>query len=702
MRTVLLLLVMLGAPGALAEPDTFGLGTGRTGALRIESPQSVVVNAYASLSSSVAAGSREVTLSNVAPFSVGELVLLHQSTGVAPVPSSGDARALSLNSSAVGRFEYARVEALLDSGLRFTAPLQYGYTANEAQVVSVPEYTELEVRTGATLRALPWDGAKGGILAVMVSGRLRNDGLITVDGAGFRGGAFLNHASLTACTGLDQPVASGGSYKGEGLVSGRFGTASGRGNLANGGGGGNCHNAGGGGGGHIGAGGQGGRTGPVDNEREAGGLGGAPLVYLPSERLVFGGGGGAGEGNNSKGTGGGAGGGLMLLRAMEVRGVGQFRANGATPPPTAGDDGAGGGGAGGAISLRTVQEIECGKLEARGGTGGAVTEASFPLGPGGGGGGGLIFVQGGPFACPSAIFAGAAGQSAATGTPHGAGPATVDSGPAYGADQRVSQPFRSPNTPTLTQPANGATGVVARPLIQGSAEPNTRVHLFLDGVLLAMVTSSSTGAYAYSVPVDLTPGAHVLTASAEVLGARSPLSAPTRFDVVGVAGDGGTPDGGTPDGGTSEPEPPDSGTPDAGTVDGGAQVPGAPGQPPIVVIPAEGEVVDSTPLLGGTARGAYKVGLEVDGEEVTRVTVDAEGRFRYQLTEAQALAPGAHRVIARTYEPSGGAVASSAAHSFEVATAAEVGCGCGASSGAGLGAVALLLAAWASRRRSAH
>jgi uncharacterized protein (TIGR03382 family) len=279
----------------------------------------------------------------------------------------------------------------------------------------------------------------------------------------------------------------------------------------------------------------------------------------------------------------------------------------------------------------------------------------------------------------------------------------VDSGPAYGAEQRVSQPFRSPNTPTLTQPANGAADVVARPLIQGSAEPNTRVHLFLDGVLLAMVTSSSTGAYAYSVPVDLAPGAHVLTASAEVLGARSPLSAPTRFDVVGVAGDGGTPDGGTPD-----PEPPDAGTPDAGTpdagttVDGGPQVPGAPAQPPIVVIPAEGEVVDSTPLLGGTARGAYKVGLEVDGEEVTRVTVDAEGRFRYELTEAQALAPGAHRVIARTYEPSGGAVASSAAHSFEVATAAEVGCGCGASSGAGLGAVALLLAAWASRRRPAH
>ncbi len=697
MRIALLLFASLAAGGALAEPDTFGLGTGRDGSLKLDSSQDVVINHYGALTASVVAGARDVVISHAALFSAGELVLLHQSTGLSPVPASGDGRALSLSSSAVGRFEFARVEAVSASGLRLTAPLQYGYTANEAQVVSVPEYIELDVRQGNTVRAMPWDGSRGGILAALVTGRLRNDGVFTVEGMGFRGGAFVDHPNRNGCSELDEPMARGGSYKGESLVSGRFGTASGRGNLANAGGGGNCHNSGGGGGGHLGAGGQGGRSAPADDERDAGGLGGAPLVYLPSERLVFGGGGGAGEGNNSAGTSGGAGGGLMILRALEVRGTGVFRANGATPPPTPGDDGAGGGGAGGAISLRASQEIECGRLEANGGAGGNVTEASFVLGPGGGGGGGVIFLQGETFACTSQVLAGAAGLSAATGTSHGAGPTAVDSGPAYGSEQRLRQRFRLPTTPTLTQPANGATGVARRPRIEGSAQQDVRVHLLLDGQPLAMVTSDGTGAYVYSVPADLASGEHELLASAEVLGVRSPFSAPTRFTVV-PSGDGGAPDPGSPDAGA-----PDPGTADGGSgeplPDGGGQGPGVP-EPPVVVVPSEGEVVGPLPLLAGTARGAGKVGLEVDGQELTRVEVDAEGRFRYELTEGQALEPGVHRVIARTYEASGTVSASSPSISFEVAMSGAVGCGCGASSGAGLGAVALLLAAWASRRRS--
>ncbi|HEX8700852.1 MAG TPA: hemagglutinin, partial [Myxococcaceae bacterium] len=252
MRIALLLVACLVARGALAEPDTFSLGTGRNGLLKIENSQDRVINHYGALTASVAAGSRDVAISHANLFFAGELVLLHQSTGLSPVPASGDGRAVSLNSSAVGRFEYARVETVSATGLRLTAPLQYGFSAPGAQVVSVPEYTDLEVRQGSTLRAMPWDGSRGGILAALVSGRLRNDGLITVEGMGFRGGAFLNHPNLNGCSGLDEPVASGGSYKGESLVSGRFGTASGRGNLANGGGGGNCHNSGGGGGGHLG------------------------------------------------------------------------------------------------------------------------------------------------------------------------------------------------------------------------------------------------------------------------------------------------------------------------------------------------------------------------------------------------------------------------------------------------------------------
>ncbi|WP_306818542.1 adventurous gliding motility protein AgmC [Archangium lipolyticum] len=541
MRISSFLLGLLVTGSALAEPDTFGLGTGRNGSLRVESA-GVVINRYARLTADAAEGSSVLTVASAKGFAVGELVLVHQSTGLASVPASGDQRPLSLEGSSVGRFEYARISAVSDGALRLSAPLLYGYAANLSQVVWVPEYTELEVRAGASLSAKPWDGGSGGILAVLVTGRLRNDGRISVDGLGFRGGAFLTHDDLKGCTGLDEPVASGGSYKGEGLVAERFGTASGRGNLSHGGGGGNCHNAGGGGGGHGGTGGLGGRSAPADGEQDAGGLGGAPLAYVPYERLVLGGGGGAGEGNNGEGTGGGAGGGLMLIRAREVRGEGRFSAVGETPPPTAGGDGAGGGGGGGAISLRVEQELRCGAVDASGGAGGDTTEASFPVGPGGGGGGGVVFLQGGSLECSTSVLAGAPGQSAATGNAHGAGPVSVGEGTAPGVGQVVESPFRVPASPALTSPVDGATGVHPRPRITGSAEPGAQyVHLFLDGAPYARLTPSADGTFSYEAPAELTLGSHELHASAETLGVRSPVSAPIRFEVVPQEGDGGLP-----------------------------------------------------------------------------------------------------------------------------------------------------------------
>jgi hypothetical protein len=532
MRIPLLLLGLLMAGRVWAEPDTFGLGTGRSDRLRIETA-GVVLNRYTLLIADTAAGASDLTVSDSTGFTAGDLVLVHQSTGLSPAPASGAQGGIDLNGGPVGRFEYARVASVSPGVLRLTAPLMYGPAARTAQVVRVPEFVELEVRSGASLRAAPWDGQVGGILAVLVTGRLRNDGLISVDGAGFRGGAFLSHADLTGCTGLDEPVASGGAYKGEGLVAGRFGTASGRGNLANGGGGGICHNAGGGGGGHAGRGGAGGRSGPIDGERDVGGLGGASLVYQPHERLLFGGGGGAGEGNNAVGTGGGAGGGLMLIRAGEVRGVGRFSAAGITPPTTPGDDGAGGGGAGGAISIRAAQELECGAVDARGGAGGDVSETAFPLGPGGGGGGGVVLLQGTSIPCSSSVLAGAPGRVATDGGSHGAGPTTGEGETATGSARVLSSSFRMPGSPVLTLPADGSQRVGPTPRIEGQAEPGIPyVLLFLDGTLLARVAPDAEGRFAYDVPSELPLGSHELRAHAELLGVHSTGSASHRFVVV--------------------------------------------------------------------------------------------------------------------------------------------------------------------------
>ncbi|HEX8703724.1 MAG TPA: hemagglutinin [Myxococcaceae bacterium] len=694
MRLASFLFGLLVAGGALAEPDTFGLGTGRNGALVVTAPDTVI-NQYGLLTVTVEPGARNLTLSNPTLFNAGGLVLVHQSSGLSPAPASGDQRTLnlSLNSSGVGRFEYARVETVTATGLRLTAGLVNAYTANVTQVVSVPEYTTLEVRSGATLRAAPWDGSQGGILAALVTGTLTNNGLVTVEGLGFRGGAYLDHPALFGCTGLDVPAADGGAYKGEGVVAGRFGTAAGRGNLANGGGGGNCHNTGGGGGGNSGAGGRGGHAlGATD----AGGLGGAPLAYLPYQRLTFGGGGGAGEGDDGLGTGGAAGGGVMLLRAGAVVGAGLFSAAGASASATAapGNDGAGGGGAGGAISIRTFQGLSCGLAAAPGGAGGDATHPSTIVGPGGGGGGGVVFLQGETITCPTEVVAGPPGFSQATGDSNGAGPTVRDGGTAYGSEQALPVPYRLPDTPTLTEPENGATDLPPRPRFRGTAEPGVIVHLILDDRPYVQLGAGSDGAFLYNAPANLTPGTHQVFASAEVLGARSLPSAVHTFTVVAPP-DAGTPDAGTPDAGV-----PDAGVPDAGVPDGGGEQPEGP-LSPILVVPAEGEAVDPTPLFAGTSASGVTVSIEVDDVEVARVPRDEEGRFRHQLTREQALSPGQHRVTAHARDAEGNPGPSSATTEFQVLAPTDltVGCGCGASPGAGVGLVALLLGTWVAARR---
>jgi hypothetical protein len=554
MRIPFFLLGLLAAGVAMAEPDTFGLGTGRDGMLRVDQPNTVI-NRAGQLTATAASGTKELTISNANAFTAGELVLVHQSLGLLPAPASGEQRAINLDASPVGRFEYARVELVGSGSLRLTAPLQYSYAANVSQVVNVPEYTEVQVHPAASLKAPPWNGSSGGILALLASGMIVNQGIISADGAGFRGGAFINHPGGEGCTSLDEVAGEGASYKGEGLVAGIFGTAAGRGNLATGGGGGNCHSAGGGGGGHFGLGGKGGNTpGQAPEPDEVGGLGGAPVVYLPYQHLLFGGGGGGGAGHVDTGTPGAPGGGLIIIRADNVAGMGRFSATGASADfvTSQGDDGAGGGGAGGAISLRVTRALRCGVAQAAGGNGGDTHHVSSRAGPGGGGGGGVVFLQAETLACPVSVVAGQPGQSTSAGGTYGAGPSVIDSGPSYGLEQTMEALFRVLATPVVTQPANGATGVALRPRIEGTADPGVIVQLYLDGVPYVRVVPDSTGAFSYNVPTDLTGGAHELRASAEELGTYSPLSAPNSFDVVTPVGDGGVPDGGSPDGGSPD------------------------------------------------------------------------------------------------------------------------------------------------------
>jgi hypothetical protein len=421
-------------PASLSQaetPDTFGIGSGRDGDFTAPAG-ATVVNSYAPITT-VSAGATQLTIGAVqgaaAGFVADDLVLVWHTTGLAAV--SGVQTAIALAGD-VGAYEFARVKSVAAGVVTVTNPLSGAARfATGSQLVRVPEYRTLTVGAGASVTPYAWDGSSGGIVVLFATVTVANAGAIRADASGFRGGGIENAAVQPGCTSLDNwsnavPVATcGGAHKGEGLFPSAYAVANlaapgagpamtyGRGNYANGAGGGDAHNSGGGGGGHAGVGGMGGRTwvGDVNGggPRFVGGLGGAPIAYTLTDRLVLGGGGGAGEENNNVGTSGAAGGGVVLIRAASLTGVGSVSATGGSVALVAGGDGCGGGGAGGAVLIEVQGAAACASATANGGSGG--TGGTNPNGPGGGGAGGYVLVRAASGACPATAAGGANGTT---------------------------------------------------------------------------------------------------------------------------------------------------------------------------------------------------------------------------------------------------------------------------------------------------
>lgn len=385
----LVAVLALASTGVHAEPDRFGLGTGRSGAAVISTP--TVVNRYAQLTLDAPRGATRLSLDVATGFQAGQLVMVHQTTLAGTPPPPGVEGRVDLRRAGVGRWELARVSAVESNQLVLTAPLERGFPGLSSQVVFVPEYTSLQVQFAQGIIAADWDGRVGGIVALLVQGTLDNEGAISASGAGFRGGlSVLDGSSMFGCDLRDQAPPLGG-MKGEGLVAGRYGTG-GWGAAFSGGGGGSCHNGGGGGGSNGAPGGRGGLpTGTAPQVLAPGGEGGVAHELDPLLHLVFGGGGGAGGANNAADTAGARGGGVVFVRAGIAVGVnGKYTANGGTAGVSV-DDGAGGGGAGGSILVR-AGSFTCSSVEAAGGNGGVAADGR--LAGGGGGASGRVFVQG--------------------------------------------------------------------------------------------------------------------------------------------------------------------------------------------------------------------------------------------------------------------------------------------------------------------
>ncbi len=203
----------LGSTAALAEPDSFGLGDGHSGALSVTTAGSIIINSYVPVTGPLAPGDSSIPVGtctgDASCFKAGDLVMVLQTTGLVPAPGSGDTSTLHLTgANPVGRWEFARLASVSGTTLTLTAPLIYDYAANVTQVIRVPEYTDvtITISTGRII-APAWDGSTGGVIAFLATGVVSNAGQINASLLGFRGGKYVNDDGTGfGCNGLDEPI----------------------------------------------------------------------------------------------------------------------------------------------------------------------------------------------------------------------------------------------------------------------------------------------------------------------------------------------------------------------------------------------------------------------------------------------------------------------------------------------------------------
>ncbi len=357
----------------------------------------------------------------VTGLNIGDRVLLMQMDGALIDTTNTASYGSIIDLRQAGRYELLTVGDVTFNHITFLEAIAGNYDADaRLQIIRVPVYTDVVV--ALPLQAQPWNGATGGVIALMCSGSIVLLADIDASGTGFRGGPAANNISCISggagYLGYASPVVSAtGGMKGEGIGQ-VFDKPLARGAPANGGGGGNNSQTGGGGGSNAAAAGAGG----IRNNMGSGcngpapGLGGYALMQSAnSGRAFLGGGGGAGDGNSGGATSGGNGGGIVFIRAASLDGLGnRIKANGASVTSIAIHDGAGGGGGGGTLIL-DIGTISNVLLQANGGNGGNVDNGPFGadscFGPGGGGSGGFICVAGGTLPPNYEVLGGQAGTT---------------------------------------------------------------------------------------------------------------------------------------------------------------------------------------------------------------------------------------------------------------------------------------------------
>ncbi len=295
------------AASASSYFNTFDvLGDGSSGALTVSSANTIV-NTYAYLTGNEPAGDSTIAINNGTGFSNGDEILIIQMQNY----SGGIA----------GTYEFRKISSGGGTtSLTLNAPLKNSYasgtfdstTATVAQVVRVPQYTNVTINNGASITAAAWNGYSGGIVAFKANGTVTivSGGIITATAKGFR-------ADVGCCVALGAINGNGSEgYKGKGNYD----------QLATWGGGGagklcaNSNAAGGGGGSYATA----GTAGYIQGSCTPGA--GSTTIFGSSDLsvLFFGGAGGHGY----AGPGSNHGGGIILISANILSNSGTITARG--------------------------------------------------------------------------------------------------------------------------------------------------------------------------------------------------------------------------------------------------------------------------------------------------------------------------------------------------------------------------------------
>ena len=262
------------------------------------------------------------------------------------------------NSTNVGRYEFCQVKAASVSTITCAEKLTqiYGISANSnlagqrVVVQRVPNFSAVTVASNGTIDTRTWDGSRGGIIAMRVSGTLNVQGKISADGRGYRGAPTVR-----------SKTSWGGGWRGESPNTG-YGLTRTYSQSHGGGGGGDaewCHSGNGAaGGGHASA----GRNGYAAFHQCGGGWsfgkktaeGGKTYGNAALTRAYMGAGGGSGgvDGDNPDNGGAGSpGGGVVALFARTLTVSGNISAVGSKGGHGQGETGGGGSGAGGSILI---------------------------------------------------------------------------------------------------------------------------------------------------------------------------------------------------------------------------------------------------------------------------------------------------------------------------------------------------------------